>query len=221
MFNPDGSEDFCGNGLRCAAWHGHRRGRVGDAFSIRHLGRTVAARVRPDGQVTVVLPPASFAPGDVPVLATGDPVRLEFDGFLGTAVSTGSTHLVVLVGSLPEDPTFFDLSPRIETDPRFPERTSVIWTRLVGPGQLEVRIWERGVGETLGCGTGSVAAAVVAARESGQTGRIEVMNPGGLLVAEFDSWEGPVASTTRPVVVYEGRLSERPGTAASRLASLR
>lgn len=207
MFNPDGTEDFCGNGLRCAAWHICQQGWGQGSFVVHHHGVDVPARVHADGMVEVTLVPASFDPAVVPL----DPQRHEGElwmeerwGGLASSVSTGSTHTVVFVDELPDDQTFFGLSPQIETDPLFPERTSVMWTKVVGPGRLRLRIFERGAGETQGCGTGSAAAAVVYARAQGYAGRVEVENPGGVVVVDLDRWDGPVKMSSVTSVVFEG-----------------
>jgi diaminopimelate epimerase len=95
------------------------------------------------------------------------------------------------VDKLPDDARFFRVSPQIETHALFPERTSVLWTRVEGPDQLRLRIWERGVGETLGCGTGACAAVVLARAQAkiAGAGEVTVASKGGALRV---SWPGGV-----------------------------
>ncbi len=217
MFNPDGTEDFCGNGLRCAADHAHRQGWVGAEFTVLHGGRDVPARVGPQGEVTVTLPPADFRPEAVPVRSDAPWLDRPVQGVTGSAVSTGSTHFVVLVDALPGDDAFFQVSPLVEHDPHFPAKTSVVYACPEGDRRLRLRIWERSVGETLGCGTGSVAAAVVWARKTGLSGEFEVGGAGGDVRVAFDSWEGPVSSTTLPHRVFSGRLAFDRARAVVRL----
>jgi len=208
MFNPDGSEDFCGNGARCAALHASKHGWVGGEFVIDHLGRQVAATVERKGSVTVTLPAASFEPADIPFRADATHevgAEVVVQGVSGTPVSTGSTHFVVFRPYAMPDEEFFRLSPAIEVDPMFPERTSIMWTRIMSPGEISLRIWERGAGETLGCGTGSSAAACVYARQSGYEGPIAVQNPGGTINVAFGK-DGPIAMTSIPVEVYSGTI---------------
>lgn len=212
MFNPDGSEDFCGNGLRCAGWYAHESGWVGSSFEIEHGGRWIPASVR-EGRVSVTLPAASFDPALIPI--QGEPQQTLF-GIQGTAVTTGSTHFVTFCDTLPHDDEFFRISPQIECDSIFPERTSVMYTQVLSPTHLQLRIWERGAGETLGCGTGSVAAAVVWSRKSGQTGEIIVSNPGGDLEVHVEDWTQPVLSTSRPQVVFRGSVHVPVDSLASR-----
>jgi diaminopimelate epimerase len=165
MFNPDGSEDFCGNGLICLAAYARETGlAVGNDFSILHGGREIPVHLSPYGLATITLPEPRFDPGSIPVAAPPDaklPLELRIDG-LDIAirpVSTGTAHAVLVVDRLPEDETFISISPWLETHPLFPDRTTVDWVQPVERGRVQVRIWERGVGETLGCGTGSAAIA--------------------------------------------------------------
>jgi len=185
MFNPDGTEDFCGNGLRCAAVHAHAQGWVGDAFTIDHLGREVPVVIG-GGEVRTRLGGATYDPAEVPVRGP-ELFRAPLPGGrIGSALSTGTTHTIVPVDELPNDEAFFRESPLLENDPIFPDRTSVMWTQTAGPDHLRLRIWERGVGETQGCGTGSTAAAVDYLRAEGRAGRVRVDNPGGTV---FVTWE--------------------------------
>lgn len=206
MFNPDGTEDFCGNGLRCAALYARTREWVGESFSIHHLDTIVSAYSNGD-EMTVTLPSASFYASDVPVATTLDEfVDQQVQGVVGTSVSTGTAHFVVFVEELPGDEAFFRVSPLIEMDPVFPERTSIMWTRAASSSRLELRIWERGVGETMGCGTGSSAAAAAWARRSGASGEIVVANPGGDLRIQLEDWKSPIQATSRPEVSFVGEF---------------
>jgi diaminopimelate epimerase len=221
MFNSDGTEDFCGNGLRCAGLHAYLEGWVGERFAIWHGGRWIPCEVSGD-QVAVALPPASFESHDIPsLLPSGE--RAIVAGLAGIPVSTGSPHFVAIVPELPDDTTFLRVSRAVETASEFPESISVIWTRPDGPRELSLRIWERGVGETFGCGTGSVAAASVWARQTGSTGPILVRNPGGPVRVDVRD-DGSVSSTS-PSRVFRGEVSlnfwSPPKTAAWLPTSLR
>jgi diaminopimelate epimerase len=191
MFNPDGTEDFCGNGLRCAAVHARTQGWVGDTFTIEHLGREVPVRIQ-NGQVTTRLGGAFYEPEAVP-LRGAEQFRAPLPGGrIGSSLSTGTTHTIVWVDELPGDQVFFAESPVLEVHEMFPERTSVIWTQEITTDHLKLRIWERGVGETQGCGTGSTAAAVDYLRGAGRAGRVRVDNPGGTV---FVTWD-PITNQT-------------------------
>jgi diaminopimelate epimerase len=203
MYNADGSEDFCGNGLRCAAWYAHVHGMAGAEATILHGGQEVPARIV-DEEVRVALRPASFDPRDVPVDSPGPWIEREAEGVMGTAVSTGSAHFVAFVPELPEDGMFVEASRRLEFSPLFPERISVMWARQEAPGSFRLRIWERGVGETLGCGTGSLAVASAAWRLFDAPKTVEVLSPGGAVRVEEDSGRVWIASRAR--IVYSGAL---------------
>ncbi|HEU4753185.1 MAG TPA: diaminopimelate epimerase [Armatimonadota bacterium] len=252
MFNPDGTEDECGNGLRCLALYAVRRGLVsGPEFRVETLSGVKAVRVHSptpaDGgggrgpaagreravetaatkagslpaetagfragagsgdevQVTADMGRARLEPASVPVLWTGETaldLALPVDGetLRASALSTGTAHTVIW--GIPDEARFQRLSPLIEHHPLFPERTSVMWAEAEGPDRARVRIWERGAGETLACGTGACAVAV-AGLLSGRTGReVRVECRGGVLRVEVS--EGLELRLTGPAAwVYEG-----------------
>jgi diaminopimelate epimerase len=198
MFNPDGTEDFCGNGLRCAALHTKLGGFGGDELHMRHVGRDVVVKFAIGGWIDVGLPPSSFDPKDVP-LAEG--VGEVFERELTVAGSklvlcsliVGSTHTIAFVEGPPEEKTFQIVSPLLENHEWFPERTSVLWTWPTAYNQLKVRIWERGAGETMGCGTGSAAAAACWFRKKGLVAA-GVENPGGDCAVALGPGGGLIAS---------------------------
>lgn len=205
MYNPDGTEDFCGNGLRSAAFHAHKHGWVGERFRIHHHGRDVSVVL--DGEaIRTDIGRATYQPLAIPADMTEDEM---FGGAAfgdvrhASVLSTGSTH-VVIHGPLPTDAYFVHKSPEIETDARFPERTSVIWCEQTRERTLRIRIWERGVGETLGCGTGSSAAATDFMRRHGIAGPITVHNPGGTVVIDAESWDAPLVISGTAEEVYQG-----------------
>ena len=211
MFNPDGTEDFCGNGIRCAAMHVHTQGWVGETFNIRHLDRVVPCSIA-GGAIKTEIGTASYDPKDVPTNIQGElynetifAARIDDWSVVlqGSALSTGSTHVVLPTGSFPDDDGFAKISSKLEHDPRFPQRTSVIWV-VRDDKALKIRIWERGVGETKGCGTGSSAAAVDWMRRRGEGGRIEVKNPGGSVWVSADTWHHPITIEGTAECLFEG-----------------
>ena len=209
MFNPDGSEDFCGNGLRCAALHAFRLGWVAAEHRIEHYGRLVNAVVAPDGTARTAIGPAEHDPEEVPLDTGIHPTPMieeEIFGYVGTAVNAGSTHFVTFVPELPSDEELLRVGPLIEHAGVFPERTSVIFAQEAGVRRLRIRIWERGVGETLGCGTGSSAAAAEWMRRHGQAGAVAVENPGGTLVVEADVVGGSLVTSSKPVETFVGTV---------------
>ena len=221
MFNPDGTEDFCGNGLRCAAQHSVDMGWVADAFQMLHLDRTVPTTVS-DGRVTNLLGPASYEPGRVPHLF----IREMFDctiwsglvggyplSLFGSALTTGSTHVVIPTAAIPDDETFRTVAPLIEHHEKFPDRTSVIWVQETSPMKIKIRVWERGVGETMGCGTGSSAAAADYLRRKNAIApvpagyKVEVQNPGGTVTVSTSSWFGNLRLEGTATTTFTGTFS--------------
>lgn len=220
MFNPDGSPDVCGNGLRCISRYAADRNIVSsDCMEILTLAGVREAKLNKDTHgivhsVTVGMGLPLFAPVDIPMLVNGDrvfdfPLKLKDNEELTiTALSTGSTHSIVFVGELPDDETFFRVSPLVENHPFFPERTSLMWCKAERPGLISMRIWERGAGETLGCGTGACAAGVAAILHGfAMPGEpVIIKSEGGELVIRWKDSE-PIEMTGPAEYVYEGIYS--------------
>jgi diaminopimelate epimerase len=193
--NADGSlAEMCGNGVRCLAAFVHDRGLtsateldVGTRDGTKHLSVDVV-----DGAiraVTVGMGAPALWRGALPMLGPADEPFLtepfEVDGrtFKASAISMGNPHLVLFVERDPAEVDVRSLGPRIEHDPRFPAQTNVEFVSIED-GAVRARVWERGSGETMACGTGA-CAALVAANEAGLVpARAEVRFPGGTLVVE-------------------------------------
>lgn len=209
MFNTDGSEDYCGNGIRCAVHWAFSRGWIREQAVVRHLGREVPVEIDPSSRaIRALMGHALFDPGSIPLKeGQGEmfetPIRVGGRTLTVSSLSTGTAHTIVFVDELPDDRLFFDISPQIENHELYPERTSVMWTQVVGEKSLKLRIWERGVGETWGCGSGTVAAAAVYMRKTGQSGTTQVHNPGGLLKVSSDQWNSDLWLEGRAQIVYE------------------
>ena len=216
MFNPDGTRDFCGNGLRCVARYVADRLSLDGPTELRiaTMAGTRWSRVTygPSGAtVTVDMGEPRFDPASIP-MAVDAPDAVDYELPLSegklkvTALSTGTAHAVTFVDTLPDDATFLKVSDKVEMHPLFPERTSVMWVRKESDSRLAMRIWERGAGETLGCGTGACAAAV-AARRKGMVGRtVTVVTRGGELTITWD--EGQSVLMTGPAeYVFEGSFA--------------
>ncbi len=207
MFNPDGTEDFCGNGLRCAALHAERRGLRQSPLRIHHKKKVVLA-TRGKGQwIDVQLPRPNFDCEEVPARVEGEiwerEIEVAGERLVVSSVCTGTTHTVIFRdGPVPEE-LFQRVSPALERHEWYPERTSVIWAWPTGEKDVEIRIWERGVGETLGCGTGSAAVAACVFRKRPGLLALHVKNPGGDAVVAVGP-EGSVLVSARAVHVYSG-----------------
>ena len=214
MFNPDGTPDVCGNGMRCVArWAiDHRRAESAKNLTIETLaGIRTAHRPAGSDDWTVEMGAPQFEPAQIPMRADSGPVidvpiTVCEREIRVTAISTGTTHAVVFVDSLPDDDTFFFLSPAIEHHALFPERTSVMWTRLIDSDHSELRILERGAGETWGCGTGACAAAVASILQKRASNPVSVTSKGGILKVDWTSGE-EILLTGPAERVFEGVIS--------------
>ena len=220
MFNPDGTEDVCGNGLRCVGLWAHRAGWVDGARFPIHTRAGVRSVERLDGGGTqgllrVDMGVPLLRPADVPFAPDSPfplaqervldvPITLGGAEYSITAVNTGSTHAIIF-GPPPDEDTFQCVSPLMETHPWFPERTSVLWATPTDMDTFAVRIWERGAGETWGCGTGACAVGV-AARLRGLTGgeSVDVVSKGGTLRIAWAGEGGDIWMTGPAQVVFEG-----------------
>ncbi len=222
MFNPDGTEDMCGNGLRCVALLAHQRGMLQDSGTIETIVGvrliSIDTLVSP-AEVVAEMGVPLFAPQDLPAIVPADrknvldyPLTVEGCGeFQVSTVNTGSTHTVLWVDELPDDSLFFMASRGIETHPLFPERTSVLWAKVLSNGRsgqaplLQIRIWERGAGETLGCGTGACAVAALALAQGKVIGdSVAVRSKGGVLRISARGIGSPLQMTGTAEIVYIG-----------------
>ena len=213
MWNPDGTPDMCGNGLRCVAALAHRLGHVtSDHFSVETIAGIRAIERRGDGTWRAQMGRPQFESAIVPFVAAA-PTQVLREGTLQigdeilphvTALSTGSTHTVIFRASALGESEFARLSPLIENHALFPARTSVMWAVPTGANRFEIRIWERGAGETLACGTGACAVAVAAQITGRASGPVTVQSRGGALEVEWN--EGGEIYLSGPArYVFAGR----------------
>lgn len=213
FYNPDGSEDRCGNALRCLGRFLHDEGITKKThLAVDTYGGTVHLWVHKcedgDCTVTVDLGAPSLVPKDIPMSVEGDRalnVPLEAAGrtWIVHACSTGTPHAIIIVDEMPDEATFQAASPLIENHPLFPERTTLEWTRFTSPQRAEIRIWERAVGETLGCGTGAAAVAVIGHLLGISANPVTIVSKGGEVMASWDG--GDAVTLSGPAyVVYSG-----------------
>ena len=192
IFNADGDEvEQCGNGARCIAALLHHRGLTRNgAVALDSPAGLVHARVDA-ARVSVDMGVPNFDPAALPFEASAeaDPYPLEVGGQtlqIG-AVSMGNPHAVLTVPDVATAPVA-TLGPAIEHHPRFPKRVNAGFLELVTRAEVRLRVYERGAGETLSCGTGACAAVAVARRRSLVDARVRVVVRGGELQV---NWQGP------------------------------
>ena len=192
LHNADGHiAEMSGNGIRCLAWVAARDGFAGDTLVVdTGSGRRIVDLTRAaDGIVTaatVDMGPVTFEPAAIPVDAPSPfDLSAEYHGteYHGDAAGMGNPHLVLFVDD-PATARVTQHGPHFEHDPRFPRRTNVEFVAPDGNGGMRMRVWERGVGETLSCGTGACAVAAVSHRRGLVGSTVTVHVPGGDLVVE-------------------------------------
>ncbi|HEY3852653.1 MAG TPA: diaminopimelate epimerase [Steroidobacteraceae bacterium] len=193
IFNADGGEvEQCGNGARCiAALLYARAPELGRDISMESAGGTVHARVRHDGLISVDMGAPDFDPRSLPMDAPAEASSYSLDVEGETvdygAVSMGNPHAVLKVHDVRSAPVEH-LGPFIERHRRFPRRTNVGFMQIVDRRHIGLRVFERGVGETLACGTGACAAAAVGRQQGLLEADVRVDLPGG---TAHVSWLGP------------------------------
>ncbi len=190
IFNPDGSEaEKSGNGLRIFARWLVDHEDAPTSFSVETLGGIVHCIVR-EQNVSVEMGRATFNAADIPVKLEGEVVerilRTAGEEFTFTAVSIGNPHCVIFRPEpLLDGLRWRRWAPVLERHPLFPRRTNVQFVRQMSSQRLELRVWERGAGETSASGSSSCAVAAAAVRTGRcQPGRIELLMPGGMLLVD-------------------------------------
>jgi diaminopimelate epimerase len=209
IFNADGGEvEQCGNGARCFVKFVRERG-LTDKRTIRveTAGGIITPSLGDDGMVSVDMGIPRFDPQDIPFSAAAERVThaLDLDGehlAIGV-VSMGNPHAVQVVPDVERAPVTTQ-GPRLERDARFPQRVNAGYMQIVDRATIRLRVWERGAGETLACGTGACAAVVTGIRRGLLDPRVTVHTRGGVLGID---WAGPghgVLMTGPAETVFEG-----------------
>ena len=211
IFNADGGEvEQCGNGARCFARYVRDHGltRKKDIAVATHAG-LICLHVEADGQITVDMGIPQFEPEVIPFEAEARaetyPLQLASTEVDVSVLSMGNPHAVLRVEEVENAPVD-SLGPEIEVHPRFPRRVNVGFMQIVDRQHIKLRVYERGAGETLACGTGACAAVVVGRQRGWLDDKVTVSLPGGNLKIQW-SGEGQVVMMTGPAVsVFEGRV---------------
>lgn len=211
IFNADGGEvEQCGNGARCFARFVHdKRLTSSREIPVGTACGDIRLYLEDDGQVRVNMGRPYLAPAEVPFEADTQAItyRLDVDGQpleIGV-VSMGNPHAVLLVDDVADAPVE-TLGPLIEQHPRFPHRVNAGFMAVRAPDAIDLRVFERGAGETLACGTGACAAVVSGRLRGLLDARVAVHLPGGTLVVSWDGQQEPVWMTGPAVTVFDGTL---------------
>ena len=223
IHNADGGEvEQCGNGARCFARFVRDKGLTAqDTIRVQTMAGVIAPHLTADGRVTVDMGRPELEPARVPFDTTGlAPVSqgsgqkwpLALDGQASAAtiliavVSMGNPHAVQLVDDVDTAPVA-QTGPLIESHPRFPQRVNAGYLQIVNRGEVRLRVYERGAGETLACGTGACAAVVAGIRLGLLDARVQVHTRGGLLTIDWaGGLQDPVFMTGPATTVFEGEI---------------
>ncbi len=211
IFNADGSEvEQCGNGARCLARFVRDQGLTAkDEIPVGTAAGVIRLSLEPDGQVRVDMGIPVFDPPQIPFIAEAPALIYEIELINQrlhlSALSLGNPHAVLVVEDVDSAPVA-ELGPLIERHPRFPRRVNVGFMQILGSDAIRLRVYERGVGETLACGSGACAAAVSGQR-LGLLGQcVQVSLPGGSLWIEWQGPDQPVWMTGPAERVFEGEI---------------
>lgn len=209
IFNADGGEvEQCGNGARCFARFVHDQGLTeNNVLWVETLAGLLQLHLLPDNRVRVDMGRPRLEPSDVPFIATGRALRypIAVDGMeleIGV-VSMGNPHAVLVVNDVDQAPVA-GLGPLLERHGRFPQRVNVGFMQVITPDQIRLRVFERGAGETLACGSGACAAVVVGRLWGRLSANVQVELPGGALEVHWAGEGDSVLMTGPAATIFEG-----------------
>lgn len=211
IFNADGGEvSQCGNGARCFVRFVHEHGLSNKtALRVETLSGIIEPTLLDNGEVSVNMGAPHFAPADVPFVADAIavlyPIEAGEELFHITALSMGNPHAVLRVSDLDTAPVA-TLGAAIATHPRFPQGANAGFMQIITPHEIRLRVYERGAGETLACGTGACAAVVAGISNGWLQTPVIVHTRGGDLTIEWAGEDHAVMMRGPATTVFEGEL---------------
>ena len=211
IFNADGGEvEQCGNGARCFARFVREQGLTDtDQIDVGTAAGAIRLLIESDQKVRVNMGPPAFQPNEIPFdaprRAASYPLEIDGTALEIGALSMGNPHAIVLVDDVDQAPVA-TLGPLIEAHSRFPQHVNAGFLEIVSRTRVNLRVFERGVGETLACGTGACAAVVYGRLLGRLDERVEVHLPGGALVVSWRNEYEPVWMIGPAESVFEGKI---------------
>ena len=199
IFNADGGEvEQCGNGARCFVKFVHARG-LSDKreIGVETLGGPIRPRLEPDGEVSVDMGP--------PVFESSETIEVDRRPVELTILSMGNPHAVQVVADVASAPVATQ-GPLLEHHPRFPNRVNAGYLQVLDRHRIRLRVWERGAGETLSCGTGACAAAVAGIRRGLLDSPVRADTRGGALTITWRGGDNPVWMKGPAQTVFQGTI---------------
>ncbi|MGI5310652.1 diaminopimelate epimerase [Rheinheimera sp. WS51] len=212
IFNADGTEaEQCGNGARCFAKFVKARGLTNKhKIGVSTQSSKIKLYIETDGQVTVNMGVPQLEPSRIPFKAQKPELtyilRSEEHTLLCGVVSMGNPHAVNIVEEITTAAVAIQ-GPIFETHERFPERANIGFMQVITPNHIKLRVWERGAGETLACGTGACAAVVIGQLQNKLHQQVQVDLPGGTLHIHWNGPGHPVKMTGPAEHVYDGQIA--------------
>ncbi|MEE8288473.1 MAG: diaminopimelate epimerase [Nitrosomonadaceae bacterium] len=211
IFNADGSEvEQCGNGARCLVRYVHDHGMTQkNEIRVETLGGLIIPKLESNGEVTVNMGIPKFEPQEIPFIAEKrmltypldiDDKQVEF-----SILSMGNPHAVQIVEDVNLAPVLVE-GALIECHPRFPQHVNAGYMQVVTRNHINIRVYERGTGETLACGTGACAAVVTGITRGLLDSTVKVSTLGGNLIVHWESQDHPVWMTGPAVAVFDGEI---------------
>jgi diaminopimelate epimerase len=211
IFNADGGEvEQCGNGARCFVRFVVERGLTKKReISVETASGLIVLTLQNDNQVTVNMGAPIFEPAKIPFIADTRQsqylLKLRQENVSICAVSMGNPHAVTLVDNV-ETADVAELGPQIEAHVNFPQRVNAGFMQIMNPHEIKLRVYERGAGETLACGTGACAAAVSGIQNGLLQSPVLVHARGGKLQITWAGGSAPVMMTGDAEIVFEGQM---------------
>lgn len=211
IFNNDGSEvEQCGNGARCfVKFVTEQKLTNKSSIRVETAKGVIVPEYRQDGTITVDMGVPRFKPLEIPFIAEGDaithPLSLSDVDLDVSVVSMGNPHAVTVVEDVELAPVA-QWGPQVESHARFPEKVNAGFMQIVARDEVRLRVYERGAGETLACGTGACAAVVAGIRRGALGNKVRVHTRGGELQIEWHGEGHPVKMTGPAVTVFSGEV---------------
>jgi diaminopimelate epimerase len=208
IYNSDGTQaEMCGNGVRCLVKYALDEGYIEEKASVETLAGIlpISSHIEEKTWITVNMGKPQFERAKIPAKGEGDFVNVALQGYKVSAVNTGVPHAVIFMDSL-DDPGLMPAAPKIRYDPIFPKGTNVNFVQINSSDEITIRTYERGVeGETLSCGTGSVACAVLANKLGKTDKAVKVNTKGGELRITIAQDAAYMEGTAQRV--FEGKIA--------------
>jgi diaminopimelate epimerase len=202
IFNADGSEAMmCGNATRCVAKYVYEKGLTDKReIALETLSGIKILKLHVTGATVESVTVDMGMPGDIKEIDLGEAYKLK-----GTTVNMGNPHLVIFT----DDVTAVELpviGPKLENHPLFPGRVNVEFAQSAGKNKMRMRVWERGSGITMACGTGACATAVAAITKGFTDRKVDVVMDGGTLTIEWEEKTGHILMTGPAEIAFEGYI---------------